>query len=126
MQTIVPYSFSSTSIEEIFIPSSVIKICEGAFSYCEYLTKVEIQLNSNLQTNGKHAFYNTEIEELYFPPSLKELKEGWCTGANKLTKIIISPIQGQFTFKEDKYLLGKSEISKEEFDNLLFVRRDIK
>ena len=39
---------------------------------------------------------------------------------------IISPIHGHFTFKEDKYLLGKSEISKEEFDNLLFVRRDIK
>ena len=54
-------------------------------------------------------FSNSKIEEIYFPASLRELKEGWCFGADKLTKIIISPSNDQFTFNEDKYLLGKYE-----------------
>ena len=40
-------------------------------------------------------------------------------------KIIISPSNGQFKFIDDKYLIGKSDSNKEEFDILLFVRRDI-
>ena len=43
-----------------------------------------------------------------------------------MTKIIISPSNGQFKFIDDEYLIGKSESSNEEFDTLLFVRRDIK
>ena len=55
-----------------------------------------------------------------------ELKEGWCSDTEKLRRIIISPFNGQFIFKEDKYLIGKSNQNNDEFDKLLFVRRDIK
>ena len=65
------------------------------------------------------------FEEIYFPASLKELGVGWCCGIEKLNKIIISPMNGQFIFKDDKYLLGKSDENEEEFNNLLFVGRDI-
>ena len=57
---------------------------------------------------------------------MKELKEGWCINANDLTKIIISPSNGQFKFIDDKYLIGKSDPNKDEFDTLLFASRDIK
>ena len=40
-------------------------------------------------------------------------------------KFIISPLNDQFIFKDGKFLLGKSDSSNDEFDNLLFVRRDI-
>ena len=43
----------------------------------------------------------------------------------KLTRIIISPTNGQFIFKDDKYLIGKSNQNDTEFDKLLFVGRDI-
>ena len=54
-----------------------------------------------------------------------ELEEGWCYDTQKLKRIIISPLNDQFIFKDDKYLLCKSDIKKDEFDILLFVRRDI-
>ena len=54
------------------------------------------------------------------------MKEGWRGGTKNLTRIIISPSNGQFIFKKDKYLIGKSNKNNDEFDKLLFVRRDIK
>ena len=54
------------------------------------------------------------------------MKEGWCFETNELAKIIISPSNSQFIFKDDKYLLGKTDPSSDEFDNLLFVIRSIK
>ena len=56
---------------------------------------------------------------------MKKLKDGWCKGTNYLKKIIISPSNGQYEYKENKYLICKSELSKDEFDELLFVRRAI-
>ena len=56
---------------------------------------------------------------------MKELKEEWCSETDNLKKIIISSLNGQFKFIDDKYLLGKSDKNSDEFDNLLFVRRDI-
>ena len=56
---------------------------------------------------------------------MKELKEGWCYEATKLNKIIISPSNDQFIFKEDKYLLGKTNNNNDEFDILLFASRNI-
>ena len=126
LQTIEKGSFSGSKIEEISIPPSVTKICEYAFSNCDNLIKVEIPTNSNLQTIEKDAFSGSNIEEIYFPKSLIELKEGWCSDTEKLRRIIISPSNGQFIFKEDKYLICKSNENNEEFDKLLFVRRDIK
>ena len=112
LQTIEPEAFSWSKIKEIYIPSKVSKICENTFSNCNNLTKIEISTNSNLQ--------------IYFPTSLKELRKGWCQGISNLAKIIISPLNGQFIFKDNKYLLGKSDPSSDEFDALLFARRDIK
>ena len=43
--------------------------------------------------------------KIYFP---KSLEEGWCSDTENLNKIIISPLNDQFIFKDNKYLLGKS------------------
>ena len=40
-------------------------------------------------------------------------------------KIIVSPLNSQYDFKEDKYLVCKSDSNNDEFNQLLFVRRDI-
>ena len=70
------------------------------------------------------SFYS-EIKEIHFPTILKELKEEWCSDIRVLNKIIISPKNGQFMMKEEKYLIGKSDPNKDEFDKLLFGSRDI-
>ena len=56
---------------------------------------------------------------------MTDLKEGWCFVTSKLKKIIVSPSNDRFIFKDDKYLLGKSDNKSDEFDTLFFVRRDI-
>ena len=38
-----------------------------------------------------------------------------------MNKIIISPSNGQFIFKDDKYLLCKTDPNSDEFDNFLFA-----
>ena len=103
----------------------MIKICDGTFSDCYDLQKVEIPTNSNLQIIERNAFLFSKIEEIYFPTSLEKLKEGWCN-SKYLKKIIISPSNDHFIFKDDKYLLGKSDKNSDEFDVLLFVIRELK
>ncbi|KAK8842998.1 hypothetical protein M9Y10_025185 [Tritrichomonas musculus] len=125
IKIISSYAFSRSNIETIFIPSKVTKICENAFYDCRNLTKVEIPTNSNLQTIGSNAFSGSKIEEIYFPASLRELKEEWCCETGNLKKIIISPSNDQFKFEDDRYLISKSDSNNDEFDTLLFVRRDI-
>lgn len=70
---------------------------------------VKFEENSAVRTIYGHKFVSLNIEEIYFPDSLIELKKGWCDGSNELTKIIISPSNGQFIFKDDSFLLGKSD-----------------
>ena len=119
LQTIGKYSFAYSNIEKIFIPSKVSKICEGAFSNCKKLIKVDIPTNSNLQLIESNAFTGTNLTEIYFPDNLKELKNEWCSESDNLTKIRVSPSNNHFIFKEDKYLLGKIDSNKDDFDKLL-------
>ena len=125
LKTIGDYAFSCSKIKEIFIPPKVSRICHSAFYYCDDLIKVKIPTDSNLQIIESYAFNNTKIEEIYFPASLHELGEDWCHEMSKLKKIDISPMNDKFIFKDNKYLLGKIDQNDDEFNNLLFVRRDI-
>ncbi|KAK8843171.1 hypothetical protein M9Y10_025368 [Tritrichomonas musculus] len=117
--------FVRRDIEEFSIPPNIKVISSYAFYDCEKLTKIEISPDSNLHSIGDYAFTLSKIEEINFPANLIELKENWCNGTEKLTNIIISPLNGQFIFKDEKYLLGKTDPNSDEFDNILFVRRDI-
>ena len=67
LQAIEKFAFTSSSIEEIFLPSKVLKICEFAFFCCINLKKIEIPPNSNLETIESHAFSNSSIEEIFIP-----------------------------------------------------------
>ena len=125
LQIIGKDAFSNTGINEIFIPPSVTKICINAFESCKLLKKVEIPTDSNLQIIEECAFAETNIEEIYLPKNMIELKDGCFNDTKKLTKILISPSNNQFIFKDDKYLLGKSNINNDKFDVFLFIRRDI-
>ena len=126
LQIIQSNAFAFTNIKEIFIPSKVSKISEYAFAHCNNLKNVEIPIDSNLQTIESCAFEFTKIREIYFPASLKELKDKWCSYTEKLIRITISPMNSQFMIKDDKYLVGKTDSNKDEFDILLFGFRCIK
>ena len=54
------------------------------------------------------------------------MKERLCDDIKHLKKIEISPSNNQFVFKENQYLLGKSDQHNDEFDILIFANGDIK
>ncbi|KAK8897924.1 hypothetical protein M9Y10_000157 [Tritrichomonas musculus] len=117
--------FACRNITEISIPSNVKIISPFAFEYTIHLRKVEFPPNSNLEIIENYAFFDSGIEGINFPASLKELKEDWCCLTENLTKVTISPSNKRFLMKDNKYLIGKSDAKKDEFDILLFACRDI-
>ena len=101
----------------------ITSIC-GLMTFCTKTIKfVE---DSAVKTIYGYVFSDKGFEELHFPASLDELKEGWCCNTEFLTKIVISPYNNNFIFKDNKFLLGKSDKNIDEFDVLLFARRDIR
>lgn len=77
---------------------------------------IKFEEESLVSTIYEYVFSRIKIEDIYFPKSLIELKDGWCSCTRKLARIIISPSYGQFLFKEDKYLIGKSNHKNDKFD----------
>ena len=87
MQTIGKFAFAYSSIEEVFIPSTVSKICEYAFYKCQNLTKVEIPQNSNLEAIEKRVFSKTKIEEIFIPSTVSKICEYAFFKCYNLTKV---------------------------------------
>ena len=88
--------------------------------------KIKFVEDSAVKIIYKTVFLSSKLEEIYLPASLIELQHGWCIHTSNLKKIIISPFNSRFKFKDDKYLLSKSDQNSDEFDILLFARRDFK
>ena len=86
---------------------------------------IEFSKDSEVRIIYEKSFYFSNVNSISFPASLIELKEGWCCQTQKLTSISISPLNDRFMFKEDKSLIGKSDIKSDNFDILHFASRDI-
>lgn len=119
-------AFADSLIESIFIPPSVTHICENAFKCCAKLFIVEISPDSENLTIDNHAFNSSDVEIMSMPSSIFKFKENWCCRIQNLKYIQIIPKEQQnIIYYEDKLILGKSDNENDEFDVLLFVRRDI-
>lgn len=119
-------AFASSSIRKITIPSHVTEICERTFSNCDLIEKVNFSNKSELRTIESGVFSDSNIYSLSIPSSVIELKEGWCEGTSFLSKIkIIQNEVENIKYIDNKFLVGKSSKESENFDVLLFARRDI-
>ena len=67
------YSFSRSKIASILIPSHVKQICEGAFSYCKQLSRVEFEPNSELRTIEKDAFSYSALASILIPSRVTQI-----------------------------------------------------
>lgn len=121
------------AIGDIFIPQTinyksqdyiVTSISAKAFENSKTIISVSFPSDSKVDTIEKDAFLSSTIEKLLIPSSITDLQEGFCRETPKLTKIAIMPNNKQFIYIDNKMIVGKSDINKEEYDNLLFVRRD--
>ena len=102
----IPRTFQHES-EEYLITS----ICWTVHNFLEYscIKTIEFDENSAVSTIYPFSFSYLDVEEIYFPDCLKELKDGWCCHTDKLKKVIIPSSNNQFLFKDDKYLISKSD-----------------
>lgn len=100
-------------------------IGESAFSNCTFLSKIDIPINSELNTIDKDSFISSNLKYLTIPSNLLYLKDGWCEATFNLTQIQISPKNPNFNYLDNKLIIGKSTLESQEYDSIFFARRDI-
>ena len=81
--------FSSRDIEKVNIPFNIKIISSCAFEHCKNLRKVEIPMNSNLETIESHAFSYSNIEKILIPPKVKKICKFAFGDCQNLTKVEI-------------------------------------
>lgn len=110
----------------ITIPDCV-EIIEGdAFKGCNQLRIVKTSSNSKLRIIKEGAFYKSpSIESITLPSSLVEIEQGWRIELPKLNEIKVMSNNPIFTIYDDKILLRKSSIEKENCDVLVLSTKDI-
>lgn len=113
--------FVNKEMENLFIPRSIKYqsneylitsiVGVGYNQSSKKIKTVSFDKNSAVTTIFANAFDGLNIEQINFPNSLKELKDKWCAYTFYLKRIIIPKENKRFIFKDDKYLLRKSEKS---------------
>ncbi|KAK8899104.1 hypothetical protein M9Y10_001405 [Tritrichomonas musculus] len=92
----------------------------------QFTIHVEFAIDSEVETIEMKAFANCNVLSLSIPSSLIELKEGWCIGMDTLTQISVDKNNPKYSTYDSKFIIGKSSIDQENYDLLVFARRDIK
>lgn len=119
-EVLVPRSIIYNSNEYL-----VISISDEAFKRSPIRT-LKFDPKTELQFIGKHIFAYSPIECVFLPSNIKEIKSGFCKETYRFKKIeIIRNGAENIKFIDDKILVGKSDVTSDIFDVVLFARRDI-
>ena len=120
-------------IQDIIIPRFIIHesaeylvigILKGSFENSNIIS-IQFPSNSEFQFIEKEAFSYSLIESLSIPSKLTDLQEEWCNCTQNLIRILISPKNARYSFFDGKFIIGKSTIENENFDELVFCVRNI-
>ena len=126
LQIIGEFAFCDSSIKEIMIPKRVNKISSGAFYQCSSLQQINIPDDSELQVIEEIAFEYSLIKSINIPSSLTKLKDNWLkSSVCKNFEVHIDVKNKVFKYFEDKIIIGKSNPESDDYDDLIFVRKDI-
>ena len=123
LSNIIQGAFAGTYIEKVYIPGSVKKICDEAFSTCHNLK--EINFGNGVQQLGNYVFsWNEKLTKIELPPSLQEVG-GYAFYKSNIKSITLNEglsniVQGAFvgTHIEKLYIpgsvkhIGKGAISE--------------
>lgn len=94
------YAFFNTSIEKVYIPSSVYFICTNAFCGCNGLTEVYI-LDTVRKLKEKVFSDCKNLQRVRLPKSVTEITEGMFSGCTNLKCVIAE--SGIHTIAEDAF-----------------------
>ena len=121
------------NVTELHIPRSikyksneyiVTSISNYAFAHSE-VKRILFAPNSKLRTIGKEAFTVSLVTRILIPASTVELDERCFIGALCLTHVEVDPGNARYLSVGWKYVIGKSDIAKEDYDTLIFWDRDL-
>ena len=117
---IIPRSIKSNSQE--YLVTSI----ETESFWNSNVKSVSFPNNSALTTIKIRSFYS-DLKNLYIPSSVDDLEDGWCEYTINLTDINISANNKRYKkCEKNRYLIiGKSDMKKENYDDLIFVLRSI-
>lgn len=116
--------FAKRNIDEAKIPSFIRRISSYAFNNCDKLKIIEFPYESELESIGKYAFMLSSIDRIFIPSNVIELSRSFCS-ANKLIDISVSSKNNNFLFLDSSVLLGKSFKNSEDFDVIVYAKKNI-
>ena len=103
----------------------VAKISQGSFKNSSMICSIILPVNSQIKTFEKDVFSNSTIESLIISSSVSQLDEGWCSNTPNLNRIVILPNNKNFMCVDSKMIIEK-KAQHNDYDILVFVRRDIR
>lgn len=103
----------------------VTKIHEKAFKESTDIKMIRFPEETKVTTIEKSAFSSNCIEKIVFPTNFFNFKTDIFCETPKLKEIEFNSKSSHFLFYENKFLMGKENQESEQFDVLLFARRDI-
>lgn len=121
LKTIGGKAFNSTLISNFTIPSNVVSIGEYCFEYSN--KNIEYSPDSKLKVMNNFGFCN--LENIIIPSNITEFKNKWFD--YKLKNIKIDDKNRFIKFDEnDKFIIGKNDLNKDEFDVIYYIKNNIK
>ncbi|KAK8892760.1 hypothetical protein M9Y10_030001 [Tritrichomonas musculus] len=126
LQIINDQAFYDTAIKSILIPPTVLVIGKAVFEHCVSLKNVEFPENSKLKFVSKCPFKDSKIESISMPSNFSCIQNGIFTGTQYLTTVKLLPCsENSILHYDGNFILGKSDGCNENYDILVFARRDI-
>lgn len=95
-------------------------------AFFQYVYSVSFPDNSEVKTIHDSAFSCSTIGKIFIPASVTLLEYGWCWQTCDLTSIYISPDNKYYKYINNCFIVGKSDIKSDVYDDLVFARRDIR
>lgn len=126
LEAIANQAFLESVIETITIPPHVKAVCKFAFDECECLKSIKFCENSKLETIEDNAFYNSKLKSLTLPSNVIGFDKYWCSHLKFLNEVKVSKNENEFITFDGDFLYGKSDTKSDNFDVILFARRNIR
>lgn len=125
---------SSRAAGDIIIPRSIIhdskeyivdRISRRSLKLNLRINSIQFAPDSEVKIIEKESFFISSIKSITLPSSLIKLEEEWFSGASSLMTVKVCPNNPLFSIYDNKLLVGKSSIEKENFDILHFCFKDV-
>lgn len=128
LYSIGEFAFSDNkSLKYISLPNNLKQIGECAFSGCSQLKTINFSEKSELKIIGKSVFSSSSIENLSIPSCVEEIDDEWGREISFLINIKIFPSKNSnLVYYDNSFILGKSNTKSDNYDVLLFARRNVK